>query len=210
MLKPSTSDMCQSIIERHLDGDANALNELVEHIEGMIKSIISKFYHGTDLFMDMYQTAWVAVMKCVQMYDRNSGTKFTSYAYRAIQNELILFTTQQHKHKSKYDDNGQCIRGFIPLESEVSNKQYDGTYLEVKDTISDATVDIERTSIYELCTPIVYEVAQSFTNNAQRTMILRYLNGDRQQDIAWDMDVTPAYVSKTIRVFNERCQLILK
>lgn len=204
-MKPGTSGMCQAIVERYLDGDTNAINDLVPHIEGMIKRIIVKYYHGVE-FMDMYQAAWVAVMKCIHNYNRDCGVKFTTYAYRAIENEMILYVNSQNKHKSKYDDDGNCLRGFIPLESQVSNKLYDGTYLAVKDTIPDTTQDIERESIIALSTPIIHEIAASFTNEKQKFMLLKYLQGMPQQEIAEELSVTPAYVSNTIKVFNKKCQ----
>lgn len=204
-MKASTSDMCQAIVERYLAGDTDAINELVPHIEGMIKRIIVKYYHGVE-FMDMYQAGWVAVMKCVHNYNPDAGTKFTTYAYRAIENEMILYVNSQNKHKSKYDDDGNCLRGFIPLESQVSNKLYDGTYLSVKDTIPDTTQDIERESIIALSTPVIHEIAASFTNEKQKYMLVKYLQGISQQEIAEELSVTPAYVSNTIKVFNKKCQ----
>jgi DNA-directed RNA polymerase specialized sigma24 family protein len=37
-------------------------------------------------------------------------------------------------------------------------------------------------------------------------MLLKYLQGVPQQEIAEELSVTPAYVSSTIKVFNKKCQ----
>lgn len=199
------SDVCQEIVERYLDGDDDAINELVTNIEGMIKSIIKKYHHGEE-FEDLYQVGWIAIMKCLQLYDKNTGTKFTSYAYRAIQNEIIQYINNQNKHKSKYDEDGNCLKGFIPMDSQVSNKQYEGSYMTVGDTIPDTSQDVERESILQVSIPVIHEILETFTNDNQHQMLIWYLEGRQQKWISEELNVTAAYVSNTIRIFNERCQ----
>lgn len=201
----SKSEKCQEIIQRYYNGDTEAINELVDNIEGMLKSIVKKFLRGQD-FEDLYQVAWLAVMKCVQLYDINSDTKFTSYVYKAVENDLVLYTRKQNKFKSKYDDDGNCIIGFIPMDSQISNKMYEGTYMTVGETIPDESQDVEHESLINTVRPIIYEVAHTFTNENQHEILLMYLQGIKQTDIATQLNITPAYVSKTIKVFNNKCQ----
>ena len=201
----SMSDTCQVLVERYLDGKENALNELVPKIEGIIKSIIRHF-HGAAEFEDLYQVGWVAIMKCLQLYDKDSNTKFTSYAYKAIQNEMIIYVTNQNKHKSKYDDDGNCLKGFIPIDSQISNKQFEGTYLTVGDTIEDTSIDMETEIMIELCKPVVDKMIQDIPNKLQKQTLELYMEGVKQKDIADTLEITPAYVSKTIKEFNIRCQ----
>lgn len=145
-------------------------------------------------------------MKCLQLYDKNTGTKFTSYAYRAIQNEIIQYINNQNKHKSKYDEDGNCLKGFIPMDSQVSNKQYEGSYMTVGDTIPDTSQDVERESILQVSIPVIHEILETFTNDNQHQMLIWYLEGRQQKWISEELNVTAAYVSNTIRIFNERCQ----
>ena len=202
------SEKCQEIIHRYYNGDKDAINELVDNIEGMLKSIVKKFLKGQE-FDDLYQVAWLTVMKCVQLYDINSDTKFTSYVYRAVENDLVLYTRKQNKFKSKYDDKGNCIIGFIPMDSQVSNKMYEGTSVTVAETIADEKQNVEHESLVNTLRPLVYDIVHSFKNENQHEILLMYMQGIKQLDIAEELDVTPAYVSKTIKVFNEKCQLKL-
>ena len=78
---------CQEIIEQYKNGNTQVINELPEYIDGMIYSLLKpyKLYPDRD---EMYQVAWQAIMKCVEHYDPNRGTMFTTFAYPAIKREL--------------------------------------------------------------------------------------------------------------------------
>ena len=94
--------LVQEYIIRYLNGDKNALNEVVPHIEGIVKSIITK-YCTVFNYDDLYQVGWVGVMRSLQTYDPSKGILFITYCYRGvtyavkqyIQNENKAYKTEQ-------------------------------------------------------------------------------------------------------------------
>lgn len=200
-------EICQEIVIRYLQGEEEALNELVKNLEGMIISII-KPYSTKVAFEELYQVGWVTVMRCLQGYKVNSGVLFTSYAYTAIKREIRSYVKKELKHASKYDDDGNCIHSVISLNAMIQERIV-GTVITMEEIIADNSIDVEKDVIIKYSIPIIKSIVNKIPNEKQKMIILLYLKGDKQNKIAEFMEVTPGYVSRVVKAFNEKCQLEL-
>lgn len=64
--------------------------ELIKENKNLICSIINKYARYYE-FDDLYQVSIIGMMKAYQKYDKNKGVKFTTYAYKYILSEVLLF-----------------------------------------------------------------------------------------------------------------------
>lgn len=189
----------QEVILRYLGGDLEALNDLQPAIDGMLVSLINKYKCKCE-FDDLYQICWVTVMKCLKTYKPESGILFSTFCYKAISNNLIMAENKERRHLSKYDKNGRCIRNFISKDSHF--KASDD--LAVESVIPSNDWDISKRVIFNEMTPIILEIAESYVGT-RRSIVLSYLKGERQCEIAKKLEVTYAYVSKVIKEFISEC-----
>jgi len=64
--------------------------ELIKENKKLIYSIINKYSKYYE-FDDLYQVSIIGIMKAYQNYDERKGVKFTTYAYKYILSEILLF-----------------------------------------------------------------------------------------------------------------------
>lgn len=196
----------QEIVVRYKQGELEAINELPEAIDGMVYSLIKK-YRKKCSFEDMYQQAWLIIMRCIEKYDTSSSASFVTYSYKALSNDLINYENRERKNLNKYDKDGNCLRGLISKDADFKGEYGD---LTIEATLADNTEwSTEKRVVFEDSIPIVYAVANKIKNSIRRKIITDYLLGKRQCDTANELNITYAYVSKAISDFVAECQKIL-
>lgn len=185
-MEMKTNDVCQKIVMDYINGDKEALNLLPPHIDGMIYSIIKQF--SKQLSMDdLYQIAWESIMISIESYDPNEGTKFTTYAYKGI-----MYRCMNVINKGK--------NYTVSLDTYIGTK--DGT-ISMIDAIpsSDTTEDSVVNSMY---LDYLRSTVDDIKVPKQRDIIRLFLDGMSQRTIANKLDITPAYVSKTLKQYRNK------
>jgi RNA polymerase sporulation-specific sigma factor len=66
------------------------LGDVIIENEGLIYKIIDKYRNYFEL-EDLYQVGVIGLIKASKTYNREYGTKFTSYAYPFILGEVIKY-----------------------------------------------------------------------------------------------------------------------
>lgn len=194
----------QEIVIRYLNGDAQAVNDMQPCVDPMIIKLVSKYKKKCD-YEDLYQTAWLTVMKCLNNYNPEAGILFSTYCYKAICNDLIACENRERKNLSKYDSEGNCIRNLISKDIK-----FKGGYTEItmEETIADTDYEVDRQVIIKELTPVVYKVAESLSKQ-RRKVVYDYLQGKKQCEIAKELNVSYAYICIIIREFIDKCGNII-
>lgn len=78
------------------------LIELIKENKNLICWIINK-YTAYYEFDDLYQVSIIGMMKAYQNYNKEKGAKFTTYAYRYILSEVLLFVNNNRTIKVSKD-----------------------------------------------------------------------------------------------------------
>ena len=199
-MSDTKANKCQEIIEQYKNGNTQVINELPEYIDGMIYSLLKpyKLYPDRD---EMYQVAWQAIMKCVEHYDPNRGTMFTTFAYPAIKRELRQYRQRIDKHNKYKVENGENVHKVLPLDAYVQVKNCGNTrYVSLSNLlVSDCHVE-DNAFINEL-RRVILEQLDSYDNEKQKAIIADYLYGIKGKYIAYQYNVSPPYVSRVVRDF---------
>ena len=171
------------------------LNELVVEMEEFIwKLVHTQYKTGCGTKDEMYQAAWIGVMRAIESYSTDKGTKFTTYAYWQILNELA-------KYKREFDRfNPAQDKGIYSIEYNL----VDGGNHTLLDILHD-NFDMEE--YYELLEleDIVKDVISTMKPGTKRDVIIKFLIGTRPVDIAKEVGISKSYVSVLLREFREEC-----
>ena len=199
-MSDTKANKCQEIIEQYKNGNTQVINELPEYIDGMIYSLLKpyKLYPDKD---EMYQVAWQAIMKCVEHYDPNRGTMFTTFAYPAIKRELRQYRQRIDKHNKYKVENGENVHKVLPLDAYVQVKNCGNTRYVSLSNLLVSDCHVEDSAFINELRRVILEQLNTYDNEKQKAIIADYLYGIKGKYIAYQYNVSPPYVSRVVRDF---------
>lgn len=169
-------------------GDLNAKNKLIEHNLRLVAHIIKKYYSVGYEQEDLISIGTIGLIKAVNSYTTDKGTRLATYASRCIENEILMYFRSQKK-----------TNGDVYMSDPVDIDK-DGNTLSLIDIISDNTNipdDIE----LKIKTEKLYKMMDKYLDNREKEIIyLRYgLFGQAeltQREIAKKLNISRSYVSR--------------
>ncbi len=169
-------------------GDTKARQELIEHNLRLVSHIIKKYWSNYDEQEDLISIGTIGLIKAVDSFDAEKGTRFATYGARCIENEILMFFRSKKK-----DANVVSVNEPIDVDSEGNPL----TLIDViysDDTISD-DIDLKNK------TARLYELIDAMDNERDREIIIRryglYNTKElTQREIAAEMGISRSYVSR--------------
>ncbi|MBY6267680.1 RNA polymerase sporulation sigma factor SigK, partial [Parageobacillus thermoglucosidasius] len=71
-------------------GDEQARNILIEHNLRLVAHIVKKFENTGEDVEDLISIGTIGLIKAIESYSSNKGTKLATYAARCIENEILM------------------------------------------------------------------------------------------------------------------------
>ena len=169
-------------------GDLTARKELILHNLRLVSHMVRKYYASSKNQEDLISIGTIGLIKAVDTFNSESGTRFATYAARCIQNEILMHFRSQKKLASE-----------ISLNDAIDVDR-DGNPLAYIDVIScddSLEADVER----ELSSAKAKHCVKSVLSERERKIItLRYgLNGKKpmtQKQISESLGISRSYVSR--------------
>lgn len=96
-------------LQRVQNGDRDARNTLIEHNLRLVAHIGKKFDSVGDDKDDIISIGTIGLIKAINTFDCDKGTKLATYAARCIENEILMHLRATKKNKgevSLYDPIG--------------------------------------------------------------------------------------------------------
>lgn len=96
-------------LKRVKKGDMDARNTLIEHNLRLVAHIGKKFDSVGDDKDDIISIGTIGLIKAINTFDMDKGTKLATYAARCIENEILMHLRATKKNKgevSLYDPIG--------------------------------------------------------------------------------------------------------
>lgn len=72
------------------EGDAKARNLLIEHNLRLVAHIVKKFDNTGEDMEDLISIGTIGLIKAIESYRPNKGTKLATFAARCIENEILM------------------------------------------------------------------------------------------------------------------------
>ena len=135
--------MCQDYIQeikKAQNGDDVALENLIKDNNGLIWSIVKRFYGRGYEPEDLYQIASLGFIKSIKRFDSDFDVKLSTYAVPYMIGEIKRYIRDDGpvKVSRSIKDLGMKIR---ELQKEILNKK--GEEIKVKEIAKELKVDVE-------------------------------------------------------------------
>ena len=170
------------------ENDPGARDTLIEHNLRLVAHIVRKYYstyRGEEEFLSI---GTIGLIKAVDSFDTQNGTRFATYAAKCIQNEILMYLRSQKKTQCEVSIN------------ETVDMDKDGnplTYIDIikcDDTVAD---DLDRKIKSE---KVLSYIRDRMTGREKEILILRYgLGGEKavtQREVAERLGISRSYVSR--------------
>jgi len=169
-------------------GDENARKLLIEHNLRLVAHIIKKYYTTYKEQDELISIGTIGLIKAIDTYNIDNGTKYTTYAGKCLQNEILMYFRSQKKISCE-----TSINEAIEYDKDGNPLTY-MDIMSIDDTIVD-TIDIKDKSILAL-----KGIKDTLTDREREIIILRYgLNRKKpitQREVAIKLGISRSYVSR--------------
>lgn len=197
-LSPKEEEECFRLMRQ---GDREARQKLITHNLRLVAHIVKKYYSGSDP-EELISTGTVGLIKAVDTFDPQNGTRFATYASRCLQNEILMQFRAQKKFQNEISVN------------DTIDTDKDGNPLTYGDIIS-TDEDIADTIELKFKTKKVLDcVMNGLTERERKIMIMRYgIDGGKgltQKETAERLGISRSYVSRIEKSALDKLRAYMK
>lgn len=185
---PLSKEEEEYYIQKHLEGDTDARNKLIEHNLRLVAHIVKKYDSKVEDSDDLISIGTIGLIKGVDSFSSKHGTKITTYCARCIENEILMYFRANNKNLKNVSLNESI--GFDKDGNEI-------TILDIlKSPKPDFIDEINKKDNIKL----LKNYLKILTTREQEIVIRRYgLNNTKEQTqktIAKELKISRSYVSR--------------
>ena len=185
---PLSKEEEEYYIQKHLEGDTDARNKLIEHNLRLVAHIVKKYDSKVEDSDDLISIGTIGLIKGVDSFSSKHGTKITTYCARCIENEILMYFRANNKNLKNVSLNESI--GFDKDGNEI-------TILDIlKSPKQDFIDEINKKDNIKL----LKNYLKILTPREQEIVIRRYgLNNTKEQTqktIAKELKISRSYVSR--------------
>lgn len=185
---PLSAKRERECLEAMKKGDVNAKNELIEHNLRLIAHIIKKYYSGSVQQDDLISIGTIGLIKAINTFDPDKGTRLATYAARCIENEILMQFRAQKK-------TAQDISVNEPIDTDS-----EGNPLTLMDIISTEDEIVEDIYKMTMLKKLSAEVEKISDPREKTIIMMRYgLDGMppmTQLEVSKRLNISRSYVSR--------------
>lgn len=185
---PLKAEEEKSLFVKMKEGDESARARLIEHNMRLVSHVIRKYYSSYQNPDELLSVGSLGLIKAVDSFHFEKGTRFATYGARCIQNEILMFFRGQKKMNMEVslNDTIDVDRDGNPL-----------TYLDIISTPETIAEDIEMNMNIE---KVRHLVDTSLDERSREIIVLRYglcgYQPKTQREVAAYLGISRSYVSR--------------
>ena len=170
-------------------GDLSARNILVEYNLRLVAHIVKKYQTGNRSTEDLISIGTIGLIKAINTYDTDKGSKLVTYASRCIENELLMRLRQERKEARE-------ISLYEPIGTDK-----EGNEISLLDIVESPPVDIvEQYSVREDIRFLLCALKDTLSQKEYQVICLRYglfgIEQQTQKEVAAQLHISRSYVSR--------------
>ena len=177
-------------------GDMKARERLIEHNLRLVAHIVKKYYTQYKNEEDLVSIGTIGLIKAIDTFKEDNGARFTTYAGKCIQNEILMYFRSQKKN------------GAIVSMNEAIDVDKDGNPLTYADILSTEDHIAEELFTKMTSAKAIAFIMKELEQRERKVLILRYgLDGENpltQREIARKMGISRSYVSRIEKAALEK------
>ena len=178
----------EKYIDLLLKGDKTARDVLIEHNLRLVAHICKKYENTKVDNDDLISIGTIGLIKGIDSYSKEKGTKITTYCAKCIENEILMFFRSNKRNNNNisldepigYDKEGNDITILDVLKTPKPDYVED---MHIKDNIK-----------------LLEKYLKNLSSREQEIIIKRYGLGNEdektQKEIASDLNISRSYVSR--------------
>lgn len=173
----------------------------------LVHSIVKKFSNTGIDYSELLSAAFVGYAKALDTFTKGRNVKFSTYAYRCIQNEILYFLRREKRHR--YNN--------ISLSRPISTDK-NGNVMTVDSVVSTEDAgerSVEKKVEVSQTVKILLDIIDEYLNETEAFIIVnRYGLNDKkprtQKSIADEIGMSQANVSKLEKGITEKIRKIMR
>ncbi len=186
--EPLSKEEEEYYIEKHLDGDKDARNKLIEHNLRLVAHIVKKYETKNISSDDLISIGTIGLIKGIDSYNKNKDVKLTTYAAKCAENEILMYNRSNKKHNNN-----------VSL-SEVIAYDKDGEEVTLSDVIEEKDNNFEENIHLKDNIKRIKEYLNILTPRELNIIKKRYgldnQKEETQKEIAKKLNISRSYVSR--------------
>ena len=181
----------QNLFERFHKGDNCAKNKLILHHLKLVVFIANKFQNTGYDIEDFISIGTIGLIKAISTFNLDRNIKFTTYASRCIENEVLMFLRSNKKRKND-------ISLSTPIHEDSKRN-----IITLEQVLKDEKPIAEETVIKRIEWKVIKESLEELSDIEQEVIKLRFGFYDniiyRQEEIANIFGYSQSYISRVIK-----------
>ncbi|MCK0470907.1 RNA polymerase sporulation sigma factor SigK [Halalkalibacter sp. APA_J-10(15)] len=186
--QPLNKEDEKKYLRRMQQGDEEARNLLIEHNLRLVAHIVKKFENTREDTEDLISIGTIGLIKAIESYSEDKGTKLATYAARCIENEILMHLRALKKVKKD-------VSLHDPIGTDKEGNEI--TLIDVLQEDADDIVDIIQTKMEK---SQIYTYIHVLDDREKEVIIGRFglnLEEERtQREIAKELGISRSYVSR--------------
>ena len=185
---PLSKEMELELFRKKKKGDMQARDKIIEHNLRLVSHVIKKYYSSYEHPDELLSIGSMGLIKAVDSFDVDFGTRFATYGAKCVQNEILMFFRSARRLGAEIS-----INDTIDIDKDGNPL----TYLDI--------ISVEESIENELDMKIHIERLRGMletvlTEREHEIIVLRYgLKGYQprtQREVAKYLGISRSYVSR--------------
>ena len=188
-LSPLTMEQESECLKKMKNGDLEARNELIERNMRLVAHVAKKYQNPEDEMEELISIGTIGLIKAVETYKEDYGSRLATYAARCIDNELLMHFRAKKKTSKE-------VSLYEPIGTDKEGNQIqllDVVVSEDEDVVELLEQDRKVRRLNEI-------IPQTLSGRELFIIINRYgLYGKKtmtQREIARKLGISRSYVSR--------------
>ena len=185
---PLTPEEEEYYLNQMAQGDKGAREKLIEHNLRLVAHIVKKYQNQTDDKEDLISIGTIGLIKAIDSFSPDKGTKLATYAARCIDNEILMLFRSTKK-----------MRNDVSLYDPIGFDK-EGNEICLIDVVKDEEKDLNDVIIQQLAIEKIEKNLNALTERERDIIIRRFGLGNHeeetQQEIAKSYGISRSYVSR--------------
>ncbi|MCI7274928.1 MAG: RNA polymerase sporulation sigma factor SigK [Cuneatibacter sp.] len=187
-LKPPSASEEKEYLTASRNGNQNAKNALIERNLRLVAHIAKKYVGSGQEQEDLISIGTIGLIKAVDTFDPEKGSRLGTYAARCIENEILMVLRAEKKRSRE-------VSLYDPIGTDK-----EGNEIHLLDIIIAEESEVSEQIILQADLAKMYQMLRSLPERERRVLCLRYgLYGLReytQREVAALSGISRSYVSR--------------
>lgn len=201
--KPLTPEEEEKYIKQMQNGSKEAQNILIERNLRLVAHIVKKYSNRSRDNEDFISIGTIGLIKAIDSFKPDRGTKLATYAARCIENEILMSIRSSKKYQ-----NDLYLQDTVGIDK-------DGNEITIQDRVADDSSPVDEQVDLKMQIRQLYEKMGKVLKQRERKIIeMRYgiATGEEitQREIASMIGISRSYVSRIEKKALEKLRKVFE